>query len=1372
MYYQFFRILLLLFFTATTVFSQENGDFFSIDENLNGRPISDFIVDKHGYIWVGSFGGGVYRYDGVDYDHYERKWQDSTSLSSNFIRVLFEDERQTLWAGTDNGISVFDPIKERFHSYTIENEHFPSPAFTVFDIKETNDNRLILGTDLKGIVLLSPDSKKSQYLSADVFSDERSFDINKIVTLDKQYFYLGTGQGLFSYDLINNVLVKLNFDFIPEDLLGIGIQSLYLDDKKNLWIGTIDQGLLYINFKTRSYKHIPLTNTRIMDIVISGEDLFIASENDGLFIFKNQNIEKPPLHLEKQKNRHSLASNSIWTLEAIGQGRLLLGYYQFGMGLYDPSFLKFKELKHSNIKNEKYRVSFNSVNGISKIEDDLFWIGMDGRGLAKYKPSTHAFEFANNWANKGYKGMNSGSIQTTFIDSKDNLWVGTWEMGIYFLPKGSKTFQWILKENVNGVLKSNRVLSFAEDKSGRIWIATFGNGIHYFDPETKKFHHCNSKAFEKDDLYKKNIRSVFIDSKNNLWIGSSSGLYKVEIEDINDLKVEAVEEKAPFNELRLKSNNILSIYEDKAEQLWIGTDGGGVFCYNFNNNEITAYDEETGISQSVICGIVEDNLGNIWLSGKNGVSSINKANNLINNYSKKEGLISNNFNYNAIYFDDHSGQVYLGNVLGLNSINPSTLRERKNEREILNLKGLKIFNKKVFAGEESSPLEKPLNETEILILKPEHSIFTIEYAGVDFPYSDRLKYAYYLEGLEEDWNNVGKRRSVTYTSLNPGDYVFHLKKMNIYGDWSGERTLKIKVLPHWYQSTLAILLYILTFLLGLGVLSFLMRIRLKEKEAIKAERAKRIQEKEISQAKMQFFTNISHEFRTPLTLILNPITDLLKKEGATGEQRERYNSVYRNAMRLKQLIDELMDFRKLAFKKMKLKVQKVNVRDVANEVVLFFNDEAKNKGILLQIEDAEVTVEAYLDVKMVEKILFNLLSNSLKLTPEGGEIIVHINQKLKDEKEYMVLSVSDTGIGMTEEEVKNIFTRFYQVEKHQKAYYGGTGIGLEVVQEFVKLHHGEIQVESIENEGTTFHLYFPMGKNHFKEEQIFESNILNRNKYLVLDDIDQKKVAENLLVKAEDIDLNTTVLIVEDNYDLRKYLTDTLGVMFKVITASDGEIGLRKAREEKIDIVLSDIMMPNMDGFELCKKLKGDIQTSHIPIILLTAKNNQNDRIKGIDLGADAYLQKPFDLELLRATINQMITSRRILLKKFVGGFSENKDFHNTTSVDKDFLQQISKHVYENISDPNLNVEVLADKLKLSRSQLYRKIKALTGLSATVFIRRIRLEEGKKLIKNGNSNISEVCYNVGFSSPSYFTKCYREYFDTLPTEELKSEIYQ
>lgn len=1359
-------------------------NFVNIKEGVSKAAASTIIQDHYGFIWIGTNGSGLHRYDGIHYTSYKHELNDSTSLSSSLIYCSYLDKKNRLWIGAENGLNLYNRKLDRFKRIALvdRSKDLAIDNISVASLTEDDLGNLFVGTYERGLFKLDPISFTVEHIpSYRNGKEETLLNINHLKTTKDGKVYAGTSYGLEEYDPNTNMLRPSSF-ITDQGSKSIKdpVKSLLTDDKNNLWIGSMSNGVYKVDSPAESERnlfkisHYPVSNKRILSMIsLSDNSVMCGTENDGL-IHLNSQGQPIKNYLFNKTDENSIRSNSVWSLFLDANERIWIGYYNSGVGVYDKLYDKFKDIE--SLVSNPNSLESGSVTGIAQDRYGRLWIGMDGGGIDIHDPETNKFIHLNKSGNSILGGLTSSDIQTVFIDSKQNVWAGTWNNGLYVLKNGSKRFIGYNTVNTEDVFKSNSILSFSEDSDGIIWVGTFNNGILSYDPESESFTHHDSEPFVKEGIHDSAVRKVLVDSNNDIWVGTVSGLYKVVKHDMDSYSVVLMGDKMlSKHQNPTSSNHILSLYESSDGSLWIGTRGSGLCKYNKADDSFVWYNESYGLEEENVAAIIESTDGNIWISGNTGIYKLDTRTNAITNYSVNDGLLSNDFNFNAA-LRDKQGMIYFGNYKGVDYFNPERINVNKSVPSLY-LTGFKLFNKDVQPNRENSPLKNVIAETDSIALNHKQSVFTIEYAGVNYTRPEKNQYAYYLEGLEETWNYVGDLRSATYTNLDQGEYTFKLKSANNDGVWNeGFLKLKITILPPWWETGWAIFTYLALFFLGIYLLNRITQSRIKEKQLIRNERDKRIQEDVLHEKKLQFFTNISHEFRTPLTLIINPLIDIIKDESLNlpKRTREKHNIILRNTDRLYRLINELMDFRKLELNKVRIKARQLNLVAFTKDVARYFEEEAFNKNIHLTIDADVPEIPVWADENMLDKIIFNILSNAIKVTPEGGAISIDIlsTDKLVDlplvdgtePVKVVEVIISDTGPGLTKEQAERIFERFYQVENLNKTYYGGTGIGLEVVQNFMQLHKGKVLVESKLGKGSTFRILFPEGKEHFNENELFTEEVgslQSKERFFGKPAMqnDEEEIVEGTRTKSH------TLLIVEDNSELRNYLRDELKDRYKVLIAKNGREGLKIAKDALPDIILTDVIMPEMDGFVFCKKIKEDLRTSHIPLLMLTAKTKIDDRIEGIGFGADAYMAKPFDLRLLKLRLNQIVTSRQLIFDKYFGAISGTNDNANASSLDKDFIQKVLSYVGENMSDSDLSVELLASQLNLSRSQLYRKIKTLTGQTVNEFLRIVRLQKARQIIETENDvNISDVCYNVGFSSPSYFTKCFKAHFGVLPTD--------
>ena len=1361
-----YQIFLFLYTSLLNlVFSQyqNNYEFIPLSEDINQTTISTIIKDNDGMLWLGSAGDGVFKYNSLDFKTYKKEAiSNVNSLNSSFIHTLLMDNHNNIWAGTQEGINIYDRELDKFNSISFK-ENNQEVKFATHAIKEFNDSTLIVGTHQNGLLKLNKNNYKFKRILYKSNNSVSSLLINSIVKTYEGEFFVGTNHGLMTYDPYNDVLQPTKLDLSNKyEIINSSIESVLIDNNKNIWLGTSSKGIIKISKKNDIYtiENLAITKKRILSLSLKQNGrILCGTENDGLFEIDNKNNKIVNYKFDKNIP-NGIKSNSIWSIYSDNKNRIWLGYFNNGIDVYNESYNKFKSI--SSITGYSNSLSSSSVTGIIKDHKDRLWLSTTESGVDVYNENTGEFTNLINKRNNIANGLDNLETTSIYKDSRGNILIGTWESGFYILSKNGKRFKNIKKNNSK--LKSDKVMSFAEDSKGNIWIGTFFSGLHSYNTYSNKVTHYNNSEFVKHNINTSNIRKVLVDNKDNVWIGTRSGLYRINKRENENFNI------TPFNDRfktilgeDISSTIVFSLFEDDSNNIWIGSLDYGLFKYNYNNDKIIWYNNENGFIHESISSITQDKNENIWISGNKGLTKFNPTENLFTNFNKEDGLSSNKFNYNSVFQD--AELLYFGGLNGVNYFNPENIQYNEELPQIY-LKDLKLANELVLIDDIKSPLKKSLSTTDKLTLNYNQSFFSIEYVGVNYTRSENNQYAYLLEGFDEKWNYVGSKTNATFTNVPAGNYIFKVKASNNDGLWNETPTeLNIEILPAWWNSNLAWLVYLLT-LMTISYLSYRVIIeRIRERRTLKFEREEHKQLEALNSKKIQFFTNISHEFRTPLTLILNPLNDIIKGDfnSLSEATKNKLKIIHKNSNRLSRLINELMDFRKLQFNKMSINASKIDLIPFIEEVSSHFEEEANEKNIILSVDYLEKPINVWGDPSMLEKIIFNLLSNAFKVTPTNGMVSIYINKKntkvnfpLVDSEKLLdciEIIIEDTGAGIKKENINKIFDRFYQVTEFDKQYYGGTGIGLEVVRNFIELHKGKIEVSSKLNIGTQFKIQLPTGNSHLKIINNKERVKLNTNDNLIT----KLTAIESSNNKSKDKKL----LIIDDNSELRSYLKNELSISYNILLAENGKIGFELANKHIPDIIITDVMMPVMDGIELCKMIKNDLRTSHIPIMMITAKGMEIDKIKGIDSGADVYLQKPFNMNVLKSHLKQLISTRKILFKKYLSGidFSEN-----TTSLDQEFITNVLNYINKNISDNNLNVENLADELLLSRSKLYRKIKALTGLTANEFIRNVRLEKSKEILENSEFSISEICYKVGFSSPSYFTKCFKLQYGVLPKE--------
>jgi signal transduction histidine kinase/DNA-binding response OmpR family regulator len=972
-------------------------------------------------------------------------------------------------------------------------------------------------------------------------------------------------------------------------------------------------------------------------------------------------------------------------------------------------------------------------------------------------------------------------------DSHGVLWIGT-ANGLAKLKQDRKNFTCYYPDSNNPRgLKSAWIQSICPDPQDKnvLWLGTIGAGIAKFSITEETFIHFLHEPDRPNSLSNNYINIIYADpnsADNILWIGTNSaGLNRFDV----GKRAFKTYEHSDSDPRSISDNYIWCIYKDHAGQLWIGTDAGGLNRFDVNRDEFVHFTERDGLANNSVMGILEDDSGCLWLSTLKGLSRFNPQTGQFRNYNKSDGLQDNEF-YSFSYLKTRDGHMFFGGINGFNLFHPDRLEENKRIPRTV-LTRFQIYNETIKPGKKS-PLTKTISEEREIILAHQQDVFTFEFSALDFTIPQKNKYAYQMEDINRDWiYSVANRRFVTYTKLPPGKYIFHVKGSNNDGIWDEEGTsIAIEILPPWWLSDLAYLVYLLIVIVFVVSGWRFKTKRLQLKHQVELDHLETEKLREIDRVKSNFFANISHEFRTPLTLIIGPLERWLSVT-TDREKKRDMETMRRNAKRLEKLINQLLDLSKLDAGKIDLKYSSENIIMFIKGILMSFAPLADQKHIDLNLHTLEERIEVYIDPDKIEKIVSNLLSNALKFTPDGGEITVAINiiskysspissgEKVpflparEEPGECLEIAITNTGSGIPSAQINKIFDRFFQADNSKSLYLDGSGIGLALAKELVELHHGAIHAKcetSDDQTLTIFTIHLPLGRDHLADDEIIDKSDY---KLALYNEDDLEETSDNRPADSWDTDslsgTKPVVCVIEDNRDVQSYLGRSLAGEFNVCTANDGVEGFQICTTKIPDLVISDVMMPKMDGFELCEKLKSDERTSHIPVILLTARAADKDKINGLGKKADDYITKPFNTGELLIRIKNLIEQRRLLRERFrleaIPGWKNTE----LNSPDRRFLNRILNILNENISDPDFNTSEFSRQAALSRVQLYRKLQALTNLSTSEFLRTHRLNHAAELLKKDNGkNIAQVAYESGFKSPAYFAVCFRQQFKISPSE--------
>jgi ligand-binding sensor domain-containing protein/signal transduction histidine kinase/AraC-like DNA-binding protein len=1331
------------------LFSQESVSFFdhfSVKEGLSQNSIMAIHKDTEGFMWFGTK-DGLNKFDGYQFTTYRHNLYDDNSLSGNFVKTITEDRDGILWIGTDNGLCSFDKSTQKFTVYRHDsNLAYSISHNNVLSIVCRQNGDLWIGTE-HGLNLLKKGTKVfKRYFKNETASNTLKDDhINTIFEDDQNTLWIGTrNKGLHKLINPNQPAFKI-VEYANKTIstLSKDVKSI-LKVNKSLWVGTAN-GVYSLN-NNGTLSEYPKINQMLSSNIVR---TIIADEKQNLWIgtynglnYLDLKTQKVTIFKNEPTDEGSLSHNSIRSLYIDQSNILWVGTFFGGLNILRTNAIQFRYFKSNPLINNT--LSYDVISEMTEDQNGNIWIATEGGGLNFYSYQKKSFEHINRF---GGKNINDKTIKSVLLDSKGNLWLGTHLNGLLKLDfRKNKLFNYILNEEESLSTGQKSITELHEDEHGIIWVGT-NKGLFTFNPSTLKKEKIGLTV--NDPI----ISSIYQDLNKNLWLGTKkNGLITYN----NSIKQHYVTNKN--NKSSIGSNAINCIFEDSKKRLWIGTDGGGLNRFKSENQSFIRYTVKDGLVNNIVHGIEEDNDEKLWVSTSGGLSKFNPNSGYFRNYNSTDEIPISDFNEDAV-LKHSSGQLFFGGFNGLLSFWPKQMMDSPITPQVM-FTGLKLFNKDVIPNDETGLLTASINNTQQIKFTHKQNIFTIDFIGLNYEQFGQNQYAYILEGLESDWNYVGDKTSATYTNLSPGDYIFKVKAGNTDGVW-GQDVLSINItkLPPFWKTSWAYLIYSFVAVLLFFLIRKYFLIKLNLENRLKLQRLEKEQIENLTKLKLKFFTNISHDFRTPLTLIHGPLQELKSKMG-TSEMNGHINLISKNVNLMLRLINQLMDFRKLNSGNLSLNVQFEPLVPFIREVALSFKEHSKKSAINFTVNTQLGNDNFWFDKDKIEKILYNLLSNAFKHTPKHGNVAISVSTTGNDDNKTIQIKVNNTGHGIEKEDIDKIFNRFYQSKNEKEYSTMGTGIGLSFVQDMVKLHKGEITLKSELDKYTEFTISIPGYDAYTNEEKIYVNDIAlskQRSTDLIVDDLLNKKKEKSF--KRKEASKKGTVLIVEDNIDLRNFLIHTFSPLYNVISAENGKKAIEIALKKLPDLILSDIMMPICSGTEMCRTLKEDIKTKHIPIILLTARTANSIELDSYDCGADDFVSKPFDIEVLKAKASSLMTTKANIIDFARHKVLLNQDEISKNSADEEFFIKLSEYIKENIENPKLNVKQASEDLGLSRVHLYRKVRSITGKSPVEFIRDFKLSVAAELLEKDYYNINEICYKTGFQDISYFRKCFKKKYN-------------
>ena len=1371
-------LFLLLYITpVTSQLPHYTTKNITTDNGLADNNIHCIIQDSYGFMWFGSE-EGLHRYDGYTIEIFRHKASDPNSIAANVVRALYEDNFGRLWIGTDEGgLSVFDLKTEQF--LPLDNgADTELTSNDVYCIAPSADNHIWVGTKngLNKIAISannqSPIKSVTHYYHDP--SDKNSLIYPHVYSVleDKNgTLWAGTTEGgLSRLEPGSDQFINYYADEREGSISSRAIMSIYEDQKGQLWFGTWAHGLNVYNQSSDSfitYLHNPKDSTSISHdnvyALCEDKDGYMwAGTYDGglnqLLQGKDANSYKFNRLKERTSALKSFFKNKIKVIYADVQGNLWAG--TLGGGVIQVTKNQDEFIHLLNETSSYAKDAINKINSLAQIDDSELLLGTKSGLFRMQKSASEAIAFEALLADSTRSpNLYKKDITAVYSDSKGQLWVGTENNGLmYFVMNGQALTsfrQYTMYKPLQHKINGNQIKDIFEWNE-QLWVIT-SNGINIYDTKQKRFVYekkDGAQLFELGEI----VTSCLIDSKNRLWLGTEfEGVYCFSIDGPLAGGRQLYRFNTDTKPISLADRQVLTLTEAENGDIWVGT-AKGLHRINPDNNTNVVYKEKDGLPSSAVSQIYKGNKNTLWLGTLQGLARFNTESGVITPYFMPGGFLSNYF-VPARVGVLGDGMVALPSHDGLWAFYPDSVQHNS-------YKAKPVLRKISLAGQELKPnvpingrvlLEQSTSLTNEIKLRYDENIIQLEFASLSYFEQDKNNYMYKLEGLEGDWNLVdANHRSVVYSNLSPDTYIFRLKASNNDGEWNQEEaTLKIVIRPPFYKTWYAYLGYFIFLLVGFLLTQRFIVMRVKERERLKREKMAREKETLLHQMKIRFFTNISHEFRTPLTLIAGPLQEMLDHDSTLSTATKSQLSLMKNNTdRLLRLINQLMDFRKVTQGNMHLSIKQRNITSFIRRIAESFQGIADQKNIAFECKVDSKPMMVWFDSEKLETIIFNLLSNAFKYTPSGGAVAIEL-VALKGKK--LRLMVTDTGAGVPDADKPKIFDRFYQSEQNQSIGGAGTGVGLSLVKDLVEMHKGTIHLNDNNPEGTIFTVDLCVDKGQFNPDEIIEEHDKEEPAFDTSDV--STEIAQPILTEGGD---KPKVLVVEDQKDLRSHLSKILQMHYRVDEAENGVEGLEKASSSLPDIIISDVMMPEMDGFTFCDKLRKNVITSHIPIIMLTALDNMDSKREGLEMGADAYVVKPFDKQLLVSQIQNLLNNRQLLKVRF----KEQWDFVEeiaTSSTDQQFVTRAIETVEENMSDASFNVSELVKKMNVSRTLLHMKLRELTGQSTSEFIRTIRLKQAAKLLKQGELNVSEVTYQVGFNDPKYFSKSFKSLFGVTPT---------
>lgn len=1347
--------LVITFLVAHCIIGQQKEYKFinlSSKNGLSSNSINAIIKDKNGFMWFGTE-DGLNRFDGQNFVAYYHKDNDSTSIGRGPVTAMTQDKVGNMWLATNFTLSVYNLNLDSFINYDFTKFGW------IISLCADHSGKIWVGT-YSGLFVFDPVTQKVKAFKANT-AQKYSLNSNTVLCIfedSRNNIWVGTDNGLHLYNHSKGQFTRFLSDSNRPNAISSNLINSIAEDKKGkLWIGTIKGGLNVMDvakasftcYKSDANDVNTLSSNHIYKVLFDKTGQLWVGSDGSIDIFNPQTGKATRVKsslLEQNGFVPSTSGRSVRDIYIDDAGIYWFAVHQGGVNKYDTNLTFFNHKKYNSY--DPNGLTGSSVMAFGESPSGDIFVGTEGTGLNLFNRKTGQI--------KPYRLKEQKANVSSVIaleSSKGILWIGTYQAGLYNInmTTGASRYFHIPKSKTDAA--DSPVNCFKTDLNGKVWMGTNGSGVHRYDPisnsiesEEKIFQLASGQKFPLNGF----ITSIEQDKLGNFWIGSNGTGIAVYYPAQKRFQV--------FNHGNsgLPIDKIQSIFCDHAGRIWIGSLGGGLCLYKVSTNSFERFDENYSLSNNVVYKILEDENGKIWISTNKGISSFDPHKKVFRNFTYYNGVQQSTFNVGS-GLRTSDGTLFFGGLDGFNYFKSANIFQKKNVPPLV-ITSLKINNKQVNASENAEITEHISIAKEMVLSYKQN--FSLDFMALNYTVPHENRYSYKLEGFDKEWNHAGTANTAVYTNLDPGEYTFRLKAYSEDGSWqTPEKVINIIVKPPFWRTYYAYFFY---FLLIVGAVWAIRRSsiqklknefsrtqeRLEMKHLIEKERHDAEQKMELEKIKVKFLTNLSHELKTPLTLVLNPIENLMFQENST-EKLEMLNLISRNAKRLLNLVNQLLDFRRIEANELNLHKTEGDLVSFSQEIVDSFKYIAVRKRINLHFVSAYSYYQTTFDKDKLERILINLLSNAIKFTNDGGNVSFQI---AADGDTGVRLILRDTGIGLPTEMTEKIFERFFQVNNNADILNQGSGIGLSIAQEFVKLHGGTIKVESEEGVGSAFMISLPLLPITF--QQTTPQIIINEESNPI------ESFAKNEPPKME----MPIVLIVDDDDDLRAYLVESLKTKYKIIEASDGRQGWQKALACHPQVIISDVNMPGIDGIEMVRKIKTDNRTKHIPVIMLTVLSEENDQLKGLESGASDYLTKPFSFHLLSIKIENLLSLNSLLKNTYSKHIQVETPETEVVSEDEKFLLKFSRYVEEHIENPNLSIEELSKAMFVSRGTLYVKVLSFTGETPVEYVRSLKLKKALSLLQKNDMKISQIAYSVGFSNPNYFARAFKAKYNVSPSE--------